>query len=200
AVSPASTGSGWRASQGSHNVQHGAHERLCRALASLNDLSKELNRVFPHIAGRSDPSLADARAILAALHHVAAAPPSSRLALKNPAWVNELLQIEAAVGQGRRLSEVSADVATQFRDEAWTVDTTPLVPILCNDGGSPLRRLAKRYRRTQAELRALCRSRPPQGVADQISLLEKLQDAQATRRAFLEQGAFLSAVLGPIWN
>jgi hypothetical protein len=200
AVSSGSTESAWRASQGSHNVDEGAHERLCGALASLNDLSKDLNKVFPHIADRSDPSLADARAIVAALHHVAAAPPSSRLALKNPAWVNELLEIETAVVQGRRLSEVSADVATQFRDEAWTVDTAPLVAILRKDGRSPLRRLTKRYRRAQAELRALCRSRPPNAVEDQICLLEKLHDAQATRRAFLEQGAFLSAVLGPIWN
>jgi hypothetical protein len=75
-----------------------------------------------------------------------------------------------------------------------------LVAILRKDGRSPLRRLTKRYRWAQAELRALCRSWPPNGVKDQIGLLEKLHDAQATRRAFLEQGAFLSAVLGPIWN
>src|SRR5262249_2068548 len=36
-------------------------ERLTRATKNLNSLSDHLNRVFPHIVGRDDPSLNDAR-------------------------------------------------------------------------------------------------------------------------------------------
>ena len=199
-ISPASTTSTWRASPGDQNAENTKFERLGKALADLHELAKELNKVFPHIAGRSDPSLDDARAIVEGLRHVAAAPRSSRLALNHPAWVNDLSQIETGVAQGRGLQKKSAEVTALFRDKAWTVDTAPLVAILRKVGPSLLRWLTKRYRRAQAELRALCRTRPPTELEDQVRLLEKLHDAQEIRRAFVKHGAFLSAALGPIWN
>jgi SEC-C motif len=176
------------------------NERLNRAVQDLDTLSELLTKVFPHIVGRNNPSLDDARAIVRALRHVAAAPASSRLALKDPVWMNKISEIEAAVTQGRRLSELSADIATELRDEAWTFDTAPLLATMRADKASFFRRLTKRHRHAQAELRALCKRKPPKKVEDQIALLEKLDEAQATYRTFVEKGAFLSAALGPVWG
>lgn len=176
------------------------NEHLNRAVQDLDALSELVNKVFPHIVGRDNPSLDDARAIARALRHVAAAPASSRLALKAPAWMDKVSEIEAAVTQGRRLSELSADIATELRNEAWTFDTAPLLATLRADEASFFRRLTKRHRQAQAKLRALCKGQPPKKAQDQIALLEKLDEAQATRRAFVEKGTLLSAALGPVWN
>jgi hypothetical protein len=176
------------------------NERLNRAAQDLDALSELVNKIFPHIVGRDNPSLDDARAIVTALRHVAAAPATGRLALKDPVWSDKVSEIEAAVTQGRRLSELSADIATELQDEAWTFDTAPLLATLRADGGSFFRRLTKRHRQAQAKLRALCKGQPPKKAQDQIALLEKLDEAQATRRAFVEKGTFLSAALGPVWN
>lgn len=176
------------------------NEHLNRAVQDLDALSELVNKVFPHIVGRDNPSLDDARGIARALRHVAAAPASSRLALKAPAWMDKVSEIEAAVTQGRRLSELSTDIATELRNEAWTFDTAPLLATLRANEASFFRRLTKRHRQVQAKLRALCKGQPPKKAHDQIALLEKLDEAQATRRAFVEKGTLLSAALGPVWN
>src|SRR5215468_10859175 len=60
--------------------------------------------------------------------------------------------------------------------------STQLLATLRADGGSFFRRLTKRHRQAQAKLRALCKGQPPKKAQDQIALLEKLHEAQATRR------------------
>src|SRR5262249_25636448 len=120
-------------------------ERLTRATKNLNSLSDHLNRVFPHIVGRDDPSLNDARNIVRALRHIAAAPVG-RIALNHPVWVSELAKIETAIAHGQRLSRLAHEFANQFRREAWTFDTTTLLLVLRGDGPSFFRRFSGRYR------------------------------------------------------
>src|SRR5262249_14979991 len=67
------------------------------------------------------------------------------------------------------------------------------------DGPSFFRRFSGRYRQAVADLRALCKAKPPKKLKERIALMEKLQNAQASRQAFSEQIP-LSAALGPIWN
>jgi very-short-patch-repair endonuclease len=174
-------------------------ERLTRAANELNVLSQHLNRVFSPIAGRDDPSLNDARNIVKALRHVAAAPVG-RVALNHPAWVSELINIETAIVHGQGLSKLAYEFAKQFRREAWTFDTATLLLALRADGPSFFRRFSGRYRQAQADLRAVCKTKPPKKLKERIAIVEKLRDAQASHRAFSEQAALLSAVLGPVWN
>ena len=174
-------------------------ERLTRAANELNVLSEHLNRVFSPIAGRDDPSLNDARNIVKALRHVAAAPVG-RVALNHPAWVSELINIETAIVHGQRLSKLAYEFAKQFRREAWTFDTATLLLALRADGPSFFRRFSGRYRQALADLRAVCKTKPPKKLKERIAIVEKLRDAQASRHAFSEQAALLSAVLGPVWN
>ncbi len=174
-------------------------ERLTRAAHDLQALSEHLNRVFSPIAGRGNPSLNDGRNIAKALRHVAAAPVG-RVALNHPAWVSELASIETAIVQGQRLSKLAYEFAKQFRREAWTFDTASLLLALRADGPSFFRRFSGRYRQALADLRAVCKTKPPKKLIERIAVVEKLRDAQASRRAFSEQAALLSAALGPIWN
>jgi very-short-patch-repair endonuclease len=76
----------------------------------------------------------------------------------------------------------------------------PLLLALRADGPSFFRRFSKRYRQALADLRALCKEKPPKKLKERIELVEKLRDAQARRHAFSGKAAFLSAVLGPVWN
>jgi very-short-patch-repair endonuclease len=174
-------------------------ERLTRANNELDALSKLLDIVFSSIAGRGDPSFADARNTLKALRHIAVAPVG-RVALNHPAWVSELTNIETAIAQGQRLSKLGYELAKQFRREAWTFDTTTLLLVLRADGPSFFRKFSERYRRGLADLRALCKTKPPKKLEERIALVEKLQQAQATRREFSEQSTLLSAALGPVWS
>jgi very-short-patch-repair endonuclease len=175
-------------------------DRLAKMVSELDALSRQLNDVFSRIAAREGPSLSDGRDIVRALRHVAAVPASSRAALSHPTWVHELADIDAAVVHGRTLSQVSDEIDERFQREAWAFDTGPLLLTLRADGPSFFRRFAKRYRQGRADLRALCKAKPPKKLDDRIGLLEKLRDAQVSRRAFSRQAAFLSAALGPFWR
>jgi hypothetical protein len=182
-----------------HYCEH-RDDRFGHLLGDLDDLSRTLDEVFAHVAGKGNPSLDDAIAIVSALRHVAAAPAPSRIALKNSAWVNSLSRIDAAIAQGQMLSELSQEIETEFCPGAWTFDTTPLLEALHAPKRSFFERFTKHHRKTRADLRAICRRQPPKKRDDLIALVEKLERAQTTRRMFVEQGAFLASVLGPLWN
>src|SRR5262249_49246807 len=92
------------------------------------------------------------------------------------------------------------EFANQFRREAWTFDTTTLLLVLRGDGRSFFRRFSGRYRRALADLRALCKTKLPKKLKERIAIIEKLQNAQASRHAFSEHEALLSAGLGPVWD
>jgi HPt (histidine-containing phosphotransfer) domain-containing protein len=188
---------------GSHSSQDGPKRggiRLNSVIHDLDDLSSTLSQVFIHVAGKGDFSLEDARAIVCALRHVVSVPMSSRVALKDPAWVNDLSKIDAAISDGQAFSQFASEINTEFRAEAWTFDTTPLLEALQASKQSLLYRFTKPHRTARADLRAICRRQPPKQYGDCIELVEKLKRAQTTHRRFVEQGAFLASVLGPVWN
>jgi hypothetical protein len=188
---------------GSNSSQHclePGDSRLDTVIHDLDDLFRALNQVFVHVTGKGDPSLEDARAIVCALRHVASVPISSRVALNNPAWVKELSKIDAAISHAQAFSQLALEINTEFCDEAWTIDTTRLLEALQASRQSFLYRFRKRYRTAQTDLRAICRQQPPKRYEACIELVEKIKRAQTARRLFVEQGAFLAAVLGPVWN
>jgi very-short-patch-repair endonuclease len=174
-------------------------DRLTKAVNELDALSEHLNRVFSPLAGRDDPSLNDARNTARALRHIASAPVG-RAALNHPAWASEPLKIETAIAHGQSLCELAGEFARKFQDDAWVFDAAPLLLALRADGPSFFRRFSRRYRQALADLRALCREKPPKKLKERIELVEKLRDAQARRHAFSGEAGFLSAALGPVWN
>ena len=188
---------------GSNSSQHclePGDSRLNSVIHDLDDLFRTLNQVFVHVAGKGNPSLEDAQAIVCALRHVASVPMSSRVALSNPAWVNDLSKIDDAISCGQAFSQLALEINTEFCDEAWTFDTAPLLEALQASRLSFLYRFTSRYRTARTDLRAICRLQPPKRYDHRIELVEKLKKAQTSRRLFIEQGAFLASVLGPVWN
>jgi very-short-patch-repair endonuclease len=171
-------------------------DQLRAMLDKLEKLSRELNTVFSRISGgHRDPSLNDGRDVVKALRHIAAAPSSSRSSLKEPAWVRQLDKIEAVVAKGQAFSQTSRDRDELFQREAWRYDTGPLLLALRADGPSFFRRLGRRYRQGRAELRALCKEKPPKKLEDCIALIEKLRNAQISRDSFSQEAASVSAAL-----
>ena len=175
-------------------------ELLAKCLEELDGLSSQLNNVFLSITGKGEPSLDDAKGIVRALRHLAAAPEASRIALNRPVWITDLPRIEAAIAHGRKFSELSKEITSQFHDDAWTFDPGPLLLTLRGDGPSFFRRLTGRYRQGQANLRSLCRSKSPRSLNDRIAFVEKLRDAQVARMVFSENVELLSSALQSIWN
>ena len=178
---------------------HRLTERLTRAVNELDALSERLDRVFSALAGRGEPSLNDARNTAIALRHIASAPVR-RTALNHPAWVSKLSNIETAIAHGQKFSELADGFGKEFQDEAWALDAASLLLTLRADGPSFFRRFSGRYRQAVADLRAICREKPPKRLKERIALVEKLRDAQARRVVFSGQATFLSEALGPVWN
>ena len=176
------------------------HNRHSNLIHALDALSTTMERIFIHVTGRENPSLQDISDIVTALRHVAAAPNSAKTALMHPDWVNNLSTINSAIAIGQRFSELLLEINSHFRSEAWNYDTTPLLALMHTVRPTFFWRLTKRHRQGVANLSRLLKHRIPKEHEDRIKLIEKLKTAQATRQLFIEQGAFLASVLGPIWN
>src|SRR5262249_10419104 len=158
--------------------------KLNAAAEKLAELSIAVNKVFAHIAENREPCISDAFATVKALRHVAAVPRETRSVLSNPAWVRDLAVVERAIDEGERLPIFASAVGRHFRREAWKCDTARLLLTLRADGPSFLRRFSRRYRQANADLRAICRSKPPKALKDRIALLETLQKAQEGHAEF----------------
>jgi hypothetical protein len=173
--------------------------KLRTAIDTLDTLSRNLKKVFTHIAEDREPHIADAFATVKALRHLATVPEESRRALIDPAWLADLAVLENAIQEGERLTVVICEIEEQFRHEAWTFDTGALLLALRVDGPSFLRRFSRRYREANANLRAICRGKPPKALKNRIVLVETLQKAQQDRYAFARKEPILSSALGSLW-
>ena len=178
-------------------------DRLVPTLSStftkLVDLATQMKQVFPLIADDHVPSFTEALATISAFRHVAAAPKNIRRALANSIWERELVAIESATDDGRRLSGSIISAEQHFRDEAWGYDAGSLLIVLRADGPSFLRRFGSRYRKGDADLHAICLSKPPKQLQDRIALVETLKRAQGDRRELANKATLLSSALGPLW-
>jgi very-short-patch-repair endonuclease len=173
--------------------------KLNSAADKLSTLSTAINKVFAHIVESREPCISDAFATVKAFRHVATVPPENRSVLANPAWISDLAALERAIDDGERLTKLVKNIESHFRQEAWTYDTAPLLLTLRADGPSFLRRFSRRYRQANADLRAICRNKPPKALTDRIALVEELQETQESRVAFNNEARNLSTALGPIW-
>jgi Protein of unknown function (DUF4011)/AAA domain len=165
----------------------------------LTALLAAVTKVFGQIGETREPSISDAFATVKAFRHVAAVPKEHRTALVDPAWVHDIAVLERAIEEGERLTRFVSTVDGHFRRDAWTCDAVRLVLTLRADGPSFLRRFTRRYRQANADIRAICRSKPPKSLKDRIALLEALQKAQEGRREFSKKARSLSSALGPLW-
>src|SRR6476660_9392659 len=93
--------------------------------------------------------------------HVAVVPKQSRSFLSNTTWARDLAALEIAIEHGEQLSSFIKELDDYFRPEAWSCDTASLLLVLRADGESFFRRFSSRYRRANADLRAICRSKLP---------------------------------------
>jgi very-short-patch-repair endonuclease len=173
--------------------------KLRAAIAKLETLSRGLHKVFTHLAEDREPHIADAFATVKAFRHLASVSEETRYALIDPVWLVDLAAVENAIKDGERLTALTSEIDEHFRDEAWTCDTGALLLALRADGPSFLRRFSRRCREANANLRAICRSKPPKDLNDRIALLEKLQNAQQARCDFGKEEPVLSSALGPLW-
>src|SRR5450759_1106431 len=158
-----------------------------------------LSKVTTQLLENREPSVADAFGTIEALRHIAVAPEASRAILVAPAWMHDLAFLEKAIDEGEHLTALISEMEGHFRPEAWTCDTAALLLILRADGSSFFRRLSGRYRQAIADLRAICRTKPPKTLKDRITLLEAFQKAQESRREFSKKMTILSSALGLLW-
>ena len=78
-------------------------------------------------------------------------------------------------------------------------DTASLLLVLRADGESFFRRFSSRYRRANADLRAICRSKLPKKLEVRIVLVEMLEKGQESRRELAKKTPLLSSALGSMW-
>jgi very-short-patch-repair endonuclease len=174
--------------------------KLRVALDNVSLLPAQLARVFSHVGGGSEPTIEDAFATARSFRHVAAAPASSRSALADPQWVQNLEKIEHAIVDCKAFAALFGELEGLFHQAALTFEVGPLLFTLRADGPSFFRRLSSRYRQATADLRALCRDQPPKKAAARITLVERLEEGQRRLQAYWETKQLMSSALGPLWH
>ncbi|MGA8698313.1 MAG: DUF4011 domain-containing protein, partial [Xanthobacteraceae bacterium] len=172
---------------------------LNAAIEKIEALEKETTRIIAAVASNDAPSIADSIATIRAFRHVAAVPKQFRSILAYSTWARDLAALETAIEQSQKLASSIGEVEEHFRKEAWACDTGALLLVLRRDGGSLFRRLGSRYRRANAELRALCRNKPPKELRARIALVEMLQSGHECRQQFAEKAHLLKPALGSMW-
>jgi hypothetical protein len=173
--------------------------KLRTTVDKLETLSRDLRKVFTHIAEDREPHIADAFATVKAFRHLAVVPEESRRALIDSSWLGDLAALESAIQDGERLTAVASEIEGHFRHVAWTCDSGALLLALRADGPSFLRRFSRRCREANTNLRAICHGKPPKALKDRIALLETLQRAQQARSDFGRKEPILSSALGSLW-
>ena len=178
-------------------------ERLVRhlnaAIENIEALEKETTKIIAAVSANDAPSIADLIAVIRAFRHVAIVPTRCRSILANPTWARDLAALETAIEQSKEFASSIGEVEEHFKKEAWACDTGTLLLILRRDGDSLFRRLGSRFRRANADLRALCRNMPPKELRDRIALVEMLQSGQESRQKFDQKAHLLKSALGSMW-
>ena len=172
---------------------------LNMAIETIAALEEETTKIIAAVSSKTPPSIADSIATVRAFRHVAAVPKQFRSILANSAWARDLAALETAIEQGQKLASSIGEVEERFVKEAWGCNTEALLLVLNRDGGSLFRRIGRRYRKANAELRALCRNKPPKELRNRIALVEMLRRGQECRQQFAEKARLLKPALGSMW-
>ena len=172
---------------------------LENAIATLDQLSTQLSKVYSHMVGVGAPCVADGFALVSAFRHLHTVPESGRAALVGSAWTAELERLLDAIDKGERFARTAAEINSLFKQQAWNFDTTSVIYSLRRAEGSIFARLTGDYRQAVSALRDVCRQKPPMRLAKRIALIERLDSARQARRDFAPLSAYLQAALGPIW-
>jgi very-short-patch-repair endonuclease len=172
---------------------------LDEAIEQLDLLQSRVTAIYEKVVGKGQPTLEDAYALARAFRHLAAAP-QGRETLTTLQSTPNLDKVSSTINQGEELAHQVSQVTSQFHQEAWSFDTAALFISLRADGPSFLRRWSGRYRKAQADLRALLKTEPPKDLESRISLVEILRDGQAARQAFTTVRHSLEPALGSLWN
>ena len=172
---------------------------LDQAVDKIGALASQLANIYANVVGPGAPCFADAFALVNAFRHLVVVPKSSRSALLNSAWTEELDKLRLAIDQGERFAAMEAEIHLLFEPDAWTFDTTIVLLALKLHGQSFFGRFSRAYREAVAALRGICRHKPPRRLAERVAMVQKLQHAQKAWDEFAAVSAYVQAALGPIW-
>jgi hypothetical protein len=173
---------------------------LDEAIEKIGALSSRLTKIYSSVVGAGAPCLADAFALVNALRHLLTVPESTRSALANRAWTDELDRLLNAVDHGERFAFMAAEIDALFERDVWSLDTATVLTGLKLGGQSFFGRFTRRYRQAATGLREVCRDKPPRRLAERIALIEKVERAQKASRDTAALSNYLQGVLGPIWG
>jgi very-short-patch-repair endonuclease len=165
----------------------------------LDDLVSVVDEAGVLLHTERDVPCAALKNLIAALRLLGRAPGDGRDALAHPAWRLERERIGKLVEHCKVWSSSNLELADRVVASSWTFDLGPVRHAIASHGSSLLRIFVRTYRQAVADLRGLCRERPPRRREDRLTLLDKLIAAQAARRHIEDEGEFGRAILGPIW-
>ena len=83
---------------------------LDNAVATLDQLSTQLSKVYPHLVGVGAPCMVDGFALVTAFRHLRTAPELTRSALVGSAWTGELKKLLDAIHSGERFARTAAEI------------------------------------------------------------------------------------------
>jgi very-short-patch-repair endonuclease len=174
-------------------------EALRDAQKRAQDLTLISSRVAVLLQTQPDMSCIALQDFAKSLRLLAQLPEEGRSAFKHAGWRSERKRIAELVENGKLWSSSNAELADVLVDPAWRSDACPVRLAIAAHGKSIFRSFAGRYQRALADLRSLCREKPPRRLQDRLVLLDKLIAAQSARRKLEDEEEFGQAALGPVW-
>ena len=174
-------------------------DRLRRSLAGLRQATRLLRREL----GGAEPAatLPELRTLLASCQYLAAAPTQiDHAALLDPVWTDQRAAIAELARLGRSVVAIRSQLSGLCHETAWLADVSVCRRILAARGRSWFRMLSRDCRRARRELAGLTRGKPPRTLAEQLALLDALQDGQRALRQLAGQDRLGRAAFGTLWR
>jgi len=192
----------WYGTRGSRVTPFDAN-RLSKALEKALDRARTLTLIATEsaavLSSGPDLSFSHLNKFVKALRLLSRAPTEGRQTLNQLAWQSQTGRIERLLQCGRLWSTTRADLEDQLLTKAWTFDAEPIRLAISSRGRSPLRWLSGRYRQAIADLRGICKAKPPRRLQTRLSLLDDLITAQNARSKIDDEREFASVTLGSLW-
>jgi very-short-patch-repair endonuclease len=178
--------------------------RIAQALLAAQGSTRALRESAADLAatlGLTPPATRqDAETLCRAARRATEAPRLEGVRLRSGEWQARSDQLRTLIDAGEGYSEVRARYDETLIPEAWDQDLLETRQHLANYGSKWWRPLSGNYRQARDRLEGLCREPMPQGVDEQLALVDAVLEVQRHRKVLSEYETLGANLFGAQWQ
>jgi very-short-patch-repair endonuclease len=175
-------------------------EALLAARGSTRALRESATELATTLALAPPATRQDAETLCRAARRATEAPRLEGVSLRSGEWQARRDDLRTLIEAGEKYSEVRARYDEALIPEAWDQDLLETRQHLASYGGKWWRSLSGNYRQARNRLEGLCHGPMPQGVDEQLALVDAVLEATRHRKVISEYETMGASLFGAQWQ